>query len=210
MSLGTPGGMQFEIGSGSLALGIEKLDRVRFFVETELKRGELVLKSSDADGFLAKLLPADGITTEFNLGLGIANDAGLYFIGSSGLEIRLPLHLALGPVEIQYLTLGATFKAGEIPVTAATGISAKLGPLGAAVEDIGVKATFVSRATARATSARSTSRSASSRRTASACRSTPASSRAAATCTSTPSAASTPARSSWTFAGLPQRSRRSG
>ena len=143
VSLGTPGGMQFEIGSGSLALGIEKLDRVRFFVETELKQGKLVLKSSDADGFLAKLLPADGITTEFNLGLGIANDAGLYFIGSSGLEIRLPLHLALGPVEIQYLTLGATFKAGEIPVTAATGISAKLGPLGAAVEDVGVKATFV-------------------------------------------------------------------
>jgi uncharacterized protein DUF6603 len=143
VSLGTPGGMQFEIGSGALALGIEKLDRVRFFVETELKQGKLVLKSSDADGFLAKLLPADGITTEFNLGLGIANDAGLYFIGSSGLEIRLPLHLALGPVEIQYLTLGATFKAGEIPVTAATGISAKLGPLGAAVEDIGVKATFV-------------------------------------------------------------------
>jgi hypothetical protein len=143
VSLGTPGGMQFEIGSGSLALGIEKLDRVRFFVETELRQGKLVLKSSDADGFLAKLLPADGITTEFNLGLGIANDAGLYFIGSSGLEIRLPLHLALGPVEIQYLTLGATFKAGEIPVTAATGISAKLGPLAAAVEDVGVKATFV-------------------------------------------------------------------
>ena len=144
VSLGSPGGMQFEIGSGSLALGIEKLDRVRFFVETELKQGKLVLKSSDADGFLAKLLPADGITTEFNLGLGVANDAGLYFIGSSGLEIRLPLHLALGPVEIQYLTLGATFKAGEIPVTAATGISAKLGPLAAVVEDVGVTATFES------------------------------------------------------------------
>jgi hypothetical protein len=143
VSLGSPGGIQFEIGSGSLAFGIEKLDRVRVFVEAELKQGKLVLRSSDADGFLAKLLPADGITTEFNLGLGFANDAGLYFIGSSGLEIRLPLHLALGPVEIQYLTLGATFKAGEIPVTAATGISAKLGPLAAAVEDIGVKATFV-------------------------------------------------------------------
>ena len=142
VALGTPGGMQFEIGTASLALGVEKLDHLRFFLETELRRGKLVLKSDDADGFIAKLLPEDGITAEFNLGIGIANDAGLYFIGSSGIEIRLPLHLIIGPVEIDYLTLGATFSAAKIPITAATGFSAKLGPLAAAVEDIGVQATF--------------------------------------------------------------------
>jgi len=143
VALGTPAGMQFEIGSASLALGIEKLDHLRFFVETELKRGKLVLKSEDADGFIAMLLPKEGITAEFNLGIGVANDVGLYFIGSSGIEIRLPLHLMLGPIEIDYLTLGVTFSAAKIPVTAATGFSAKLGPLAAAVEDIGVQATFV-------------------------------------------------------------------
>lgn len=143
VSLGTPGGMQFEIGSGTLALGVEKLARIRLFVETQLRGAKLVLKASEADGFLATLLPAEGITTEFDLGLGIANDAGLYFIGSSGLEIRLPLHLQLGPIAIDYLTLAASFTAGAIPVTVATGLSAKLGPLAAVVEDVGVKATFV-------------------------------------------------------------------
>jgi len=143
VSLGAPGGIQFEIGSGTLALGVEKQASIRLFAETELRKGRLVLKSDDADGFIAKLLPEEGITTDFELGFGIANDAGFYFIGSSGLEIRLPLHLQLGPIEIDYLTLGAKFDAAKIPVTAATGISAKLGPLAAVVEDIGVQATFV-------------------------------------------------------------------
>lgn len=143
LSVGLPGGFLFEIDSGTLALGVEKQAKVRVFIETELHGGRLVMKSDDADGFIAQLLPAEGIKAEFDLGLGISNDAGLYFKGTSGLEIRLPLHLALGPIEINYLTLGAKFDNSAIPVTAATGISANLGPIAAVVEDVGVQATFV-------------------------------------------------------------------
>jgi hypothetical protein len=125
-----------------LTLGVEKLDRIRLFVEAQLKGANVTLKTDDADSFIAQLLPDGGITASFDLGVGVANDAGLYFIGSSGLEIRLPLHLSLGPIEIDYVTLGASLSGGAIPITAATGFSGNLGPLEVAVEDIGVRATL--------------------------------------------------------------------
>jgi len=146
LHLGTGSGCSLTIGSGSLAVGVERQAKLRIFAEGDLADGVIVLKSDDADGFLAKILPADGITANFSLGLGVANDAGLYFKGSSGLEIRLPVHVELGPLEIDYLTFGVKFKAGQIPVTATGGFSAQLGPLAAAVEDMGIQATFVVKA----------------------------------------------------------------
>jgi len=56
------------------------------------------------------------------------------------------VHVELGPLEIDYLTFGVKFKAGQIPVTATGGFSAQLGPLAAAVEDMGIQATFVVKA----------------------------------------------------------------
>ncbi len=142
VSFGVPQGSRFEIGSGSIALGVEKLADLSLFVEGELRDGLIVLKSDDADGFLAKILPADGITAGFSLGVGFSSRSGLYFKGSSGLVIRLPLHVALGPINLDNLTIGLTLKDGKFPLTLATGISAKLGPLALVVEEVGVRATF--------------------------------------------------------------------
>lgn len=142
VSLGIAGGSRFEIGSGSLAFGVEKLDALRIFVEGDLKDGLIVLKAAEGDGFISKILPPEGIESSFNIGVGIANDAGLYFKGSSGLELRLPVHVKLGPIEILWLGVGVKFEAGQIPVTVTGSFSGQLGPLAAAVEDIGLKAVF--------------------------------------------------------------------
>jgi hypothetical protein len=139
LSLGAPGGTRFEIGSGSLRFGVEKLDALNLFAEADLKDGLLSLKAGEADGFIAKLLPPEGITGTFTLGVGVSNRAGLYFKGTSGLYIRLPLHLALGPLEIDYLGIGFGFENAQFPLTLTSGFSAQLGPLAAAVEDIGVR-----------------------------------------------------------------------
>lgn len=140
VSFGIANGSRFEIGSGALSFGVEKMPKLRLFVEGDLNNGLVVLKADEADGFISKLLPADGVTANFNLGIGVANDAGLYFKGSSGLDIRLPLHMTLGPLEILFLGIGAKFSAGKIPVTVTSGFSALLGPLAAVVEDVGIQA----------------------------------------------------------------------
>jgi len=142
ISLGVAGGSRFEIGSGSLALGVEKLDSLRLFAEGDLKDGLIVLKAAEGDGFISKILPAEGIESSFNIGVGISNQAGLYFKGSSGLDLRLPVHVKLGPIEILWLGVGVKLEAGQIPVTVTGSFSGQLGPLSAAVEDIGLKAVF--------------------------------------------------------------------
>ena len=140
LSLGAPGGARFEIGSGSLSFGVEKLNDMNLFVEADLKDGLVALKPTEADGFVSKLLPAEGIIASFSLGIGVSNRAGLYFKGASGLYIRLPLHFALGPVNIDYLGFGFGFENGRFPLTVTSGLRALLGPLAAVVEDIGVRA----------------------------------------------------------------------
>ncbi len=142
LQLGAPGGVLFEIGSGSLAFGIEKLDALNLFIEGDLKNGLLELKAAEGDGFIAMLLPEEGIQSTFNLGIGISNRTGLYFKGSSSLLIRLPVHIELGPISVDYLSFELAFGNGEFPLTISSGLAAKLGPIAAVVEDIGVRAVF--------------------------------------------------------------------
>jgi hypothetical protein len=142
LSIGTPDGCTLQIGSGNLVFGVDKSDTLNLLVEADLKDGVLVLKAGDADGFLASLLPADGIKASFDFGLGFSNRAGFYFKGSSGLQIQLPLHEELGPVSLDNLTLGLAFDQGKFPLTIASSISANLGPLEAAVDQVGVQAIF--------------------------------------------------------------------
>jgi hypothetical protein len=139
-SAGSRDGTRFEIGSGALTIGLENQSSLRLFVEGDLRDGQIVLKASEADGFLATLLPKDGIQSSFSLGLGVSNREGLYFKGASGLSIRVPLHVSLGPINLDNLTLGIGFDTDRFPIFATTGFSAMLGPLAAAVEDMGVQA----------------------------------------------------------------------
>ncbi len=140
--IGVPPGSRFEIGSGRLTLGFEKLDSFRMFVEADLKDGQIILAADGADGFLSTLLPADGIKANFNLGIGVSNKGGLYFKGSSELYIRLPIHLSLGPINIESLGISFGFEKDRLPLTVTSSFSALFGPLAAAVEDIGVRAEF--------------------------------------------------------------------
>ena len=142
LALGAPAGTRFEVGSGSLSFGVEKLDALKLFVEADLRDGRVSLKAREADGFISSILPTEGIEAPFNLGVGISNDRGLYFRGGSGLSIRLPLHFKSGPIDIQYLALDANPRDDSLPIVVTTGFSANLGPVSVAVEEMGVQAIF--------------------------------------------------------------------
>ncbi|MEU1268502.1 DUF6603 domain-containing protein [Streptomyces sp. NPDC005799] len=140
--LGLPLGALFQLGSGELTVGLEKLASVRVFVETDLKDGLFAFGTASSDGFVSKVVGGEGVQAQFSLGLGLSNIGGIYFKGASGLVIRLPLHLALGPIDLNHLSLGAEFKGNGLNVTAVTGLAARLGPLAAAIEDLGVRVLF--------------------------------------------------------------------
>ncbi|MCY0986660.1 hypothetical protein OV203_05985 [Nannocystis sp. ILAH1] len=104
-----------------------------------LAGGELVIALDQADGFLGKILSGVHVESQFDLGFTASSKHGITFTGSSALEIKLPLHLALGPVELDALTFSVGVKGNQFPTSIGADIKAALGPLEAVVEDIGLK-----------------------------------------------------------------------
>ena len=159
--------------------------------------GRAVIDLSGADGFISSVAGGGGaLTANVGFQLRWSPSKGASIEGSSAIDIGIPTHVSLGPLEIDtlYLKLGLG-PGGSLPAELSSAFKVGLGPLEATVDRIGLTATTTFPAQG-ATSARPTWPSRSSRPTGSASRSTRASSRAAASCTSTSIAASTPARSS--------------
>lgn len=113
-----------------------------FLLQADAEHLKVIVDTTNGDGFLAKILPGTKIEADFTMQMGVSSERGFYFSGSSALEVRLPIHLELGPVAIEALTIGAKLDGGEIPVSVGADIKAELGPLVAVVQNMGITATF--------------------------------------------------------------------
>src|ERR1035437_238042 len=127
------------IDSASLTTGIRLAsdNALDFFGELALQGAQLQIKpgSGEADGF---------IQATFNFGVGLSSKTGFYFSGSSALEIKLPLHVSIGPIDVSGATIALSPAAGALPIDVGATISGALGPLQAEVDNLGleVRATF--------------------------------------------------------------------
>jgi hypothetical protein len=99
--------------------------------------GHLVIDASQGDGFLTTLLGGGKIESNFDIGFTLAPDTGLRFHGSGTLEIKLPVHITLGPIDIQSVYLVAQLAGQSVPIELSAGLSAALGPLQASVDRMG-------------------------------------------------------------------------
>jgi len=108
-------------------------------VEIDIKTIELLLKAAEGDAFLQKILPAEGIKASMGLGVGLSYLNGFYFKGSSGIEILIPVHIQLGPIEIVSILIVIKPENGKILIELGSTIKAELGPIKAVVENIGLK-----------------------------------------------------------------------
>ena len=111
-------------------------------VEASVTGGRLVVDASQGDGFLAKILSGIKIDAPFDLGFTWSISGGVQFKGSGMLEIEIPLNLSLGPINFIKAHLGAGFKDGAVPIELSAAISAEIGPVSAAVDRLGLTATF--------------------------------------------------------------------
>ena len=99
----------------------------------------LKIGTADGDGFIGKLLASAKIQGEFDLGLEWEATRGLRVKGSGGVEIAIPMHIQLGPVEFQAVYVALRILAdGSLSLELSTAIKATLGPLTAAVDRLGV------------------------------------------------------------------------
>jgi hypothetical protein len=132
--------LEYQKIGGLGGIRINSGNTIDFYAEVEFKGLKFVFKPGDADGFIQKIVPAEGIGLGFDLALGFSYLHGFYFRGSSTFEIHLPTHITLGPVSIEGFTLSFMPKDGALPLSAGATIKASLGPLVAVVENIGMTA----------------------------------------------------------------------
>jgi hypothetical protein len=145
--LGTPAGNKLDLQSFSAKAGLRIAtgEQLEFLTEVSLEDGRILIVNAGSDGFLNNLLPKDGIAALFDLTIGWSNLQGIYFRGSAGLEVKIPAHIELGPIEIQGISLGLKPKfedgsppAFELPM--GTDVQLQLGPFTAVVQEMGIKA----------------------------------------------------------------------
>src|SRR5579864_565651 len=105
-----------------------------------VKGGKLHIGTDEADGFLATLLSGVSLDANFDVGFGWIAGTGFQFSGSGGLQIQLPTHISLGPVDLSAVTLSIGIQGSRFPVQLTTDISASLGPLQASVQQVGASA----------------------------------------------------------------------
>jgi hypothetical protein len=159
------------------------LVRVEATLNARAAQAKITFRDSDFsiapksfDGFLGKLLPADGLRLPFDFATGLARDRGAFlegqvpFLGNTGargprrreraappplpplpnpepgapgLALRIPIGKSLGAVTVHDLRLGFSGDGPEDERTyhleAATSLSAKIGPVVARVERIGLR-----------------------------------------------------------------------
>lgn len=148
--VGTAAGSRMEVQSPKaqvqLTAHFDTANR-RVAIEPEIKGslhgGKLVINGEGADSFIGKLLSGLNIESNFDVDLAWSPSRGLVFAGSAALEIAIPTHVSLGPLEILVLYLRAGLAAdGSIPVELSGGFAAALGPLKASVDRLGLTANF--------------------------------------------------------------------
>ena len=134
--LGEPGGSRLQAQQFVLRAGVGLAwnptagqGTGTFSVAGEVRRGKLVVSLAQADGFLGSVLGGFGLESDFDLGVGYSTREGVFFAGSATLDIQLPLHVELGPVELSALTVTVGLADGAFPVGLRADIKAALGPL---------------------------------------------------------------------------------
>lgn len=110
-------------------------------VSAGVQQARFRLSPGEGDGFLAKVLPKEGLDFGFDLGIGWSSRRGVYFSGAASLEAEFPIHVSLLGVltiDMVHLSLGAD-NAG-MGVSVAASATFQLGPVSATVQHLGLGA----------------------------------------------------------------------
>jgi hypothetical protein len=131
ISLGIVLDAQFDPGTGQVSL-----EPLFYSDVTALKIG---LGTKDADSFIGGLLGSANIQGQFDLGLEWLAGSGLRVKASGGIEIALPVHTQIGPIEFDTVYLSLRIRDdGTLAQEISASLTGVLGPLKASVDKVGL------------------------------------------------------------------------
>jgi hypothetical protein len=102
-----------------------------------IEDGRIRLASDDADGFIASLLPSDGITAELDLDIAWSHREGVHIKGGAGLSTVLALNRQAGPLRLSSVSLAMRAGADGLSATVGVAGTANIGPLAVSASGIG-------------------------------------------------------------------------
>lgn len=139
--LGGSTGSRLDVGALQIGASLAiKGTEAALQVSCDARSGSLVL--SGDDGFLASLLPRDGLRVDFDLGLVWSSLTGLTLRGAAGLEAVLPVGRSIGPVTLTSVHLGLGAEGSGLHAKVTGDLTATLGPVRALILDVGLEATL--------------------------------------------------------------------
>lgn len=100
-----------------------------------------ITPGDSTDSFVAALLPNEGVTATIDLNVR-ASRSGLSFGGSGSLEVTLPLHFAVGQIEVMDIKVGLKPSLSTLVFGMSGTISATLGPVNAILKGLGLGASI--------------------------------------------------------------------
>jgi hypothetical protein len=108
-------------------------------MELALLGGSLVFSMDGADGFLKESISQNKIDSSFDLRIGWTSEQGIYFHGSSGLTVSMPVHAHLGAFTLTGLTLGLKVENEGLALESSVNGNLSLGPLLITVQRLGLE-----------------------------------------------------------------------
>lgn len=112
--------------------------KINPLVFADLDGVTLQIGTSDSDSFIGSLLSSAQIQGQFDFGLQWQADTGLKIKASGGIQIAIPIHKALGPIEFDVVYLALNIQSdGTLSLEVSTALTGNLGPLTVAVDRIG-------------------------------------------------------------------------
>jgi hypothetical protein len=98
----------------------------------------LKIGTADSDSFIGSLLSGAQIQGQFDFGLQWQADTGLKIKASGGIQISIPIHKELGPIEFDVVYLALNIQSdGTLSLEVSTALTGNLGPLTVDVDRIG-------------------------------------------------------------------------
>jgi hypothetical protein len=140
-SVGDPKGTRLDLGKVRFGADFSATpSRVAAGLTMAVDKAVLALAAGDGDGFLASILPADGLKAEFDFGVTLSSDKGFALRGNAGLDATIPVGLSLGGISLTTLTLGIRAIDGQLGAEVSASLLAVIGPVHASLDRIGLNA----------------------------------------------------------------------
>lgn len=133
-------GLDIDVSAISAGVGVVAGSVAEPSLHAAIEGGRIRVSPDREDGFLAAIVPEDGIEIDVDLSVEWSRRGGVRIRGGAGLKTTIPIHRKAGPLSLTALEVGIDATPQALRAKFALSGSATLGPVTATVNALGAAA----------------------------------------------------------------------